>query len=64
MELSEARKKIERAIEKNGPYSHNIVGMVLSSVSKDHGVKKANELLEEYNIEGLYGIAPEKEPSE
>lgn len=62
MELSEARRKIERAIEQSGPYSHNIVGFVLREVAKAHGTAKANALIDEYGIEDLYGIELQKEP--
>ncbi len=58
MDLIKAREKIETAIDQNGPYSHNICGLVLSSVVQDHGFETANELIEEYGLEFLYSIRP------
>ena len=48
-----ARKKIEKAMEQDGPYTHNIIGLVLSGL-KD--INLANQLIEEYEIDDLYGI--------
>ena len=53
----DARKKIERAMEQNGGFTHNLIGMALSMIGDN---KKANELIDEYSLDELYGI--EKEP--
>lgn len=54
--IAEARKKIEKAIDQNGQYSHNICGLVLSSVSRDHGLEAANNLIDEFALDEIYGI--------
>jgi hypothetical protein len=44
------RQYIEEAIEKNGPYSHNIIGLALNQISKEEGVQAANDLMDEYDL--------------
>jgi len=51
-----ARRKIETAIEQNGPYSHNICSMALMSVAAAAGKDAANKLIEEYGLDALYQI--------
>ena len=55
MDLEEARQKIrdEVGFVDIKPYSHNIIGFVLLSVSKEHGKKQANELIDEFKLEEL-----------
>lgn len=62
--MKEARRKIVEAIKRNGPYSHNIVSLVLIEVSKQYGVKEANSLVTELKLTELYGIEPESETEE
>ena len=50
------RRRIEKAIDQSGPFSHNIVGLALSQVSKEFGVNVANGLIDEYELDELYGI--------
>lgn len=54
--IEEARKHIEDAIDTNGTYTHNIISLTLSSVEKTHGIGKANELVDEFNLTEDYGI--------
>lgn len=51
-----ARRKIETAIEQNGPYSHNICSMALLAVAETEGKEAANKLIEEYGLNALYQI--------
>lgn len=51
-----ARQTIERAIDQNGPYSHNVCSMALMAVAKADGKKAANKLIEDYGLDALYGI--------
>ena len=51
-----ARRKIETAIEQNGPYSHNICSMALLAVAEADGMDAANKLIEEYGLDALYQI--------
>ena len=54
--IHEHRRQIEKAINKNGQFSHNIVSIVLREVSKEFGVNVANGLVDEYELDELYGI--------
>ena len=56
--IEEARKGIQKAIDTNGGYSHNIVSLTLSIVSKSFGVKATNGLIEEFDLVDVYGIHP------
>lgn len=59
--LDKAREQIQKAIDQDGPYSHNIVGLVLSSVASDYGTAQANELIAEFDLTEVYGIRPVQE---
>ena len=61
MKISEAKKAIEKALDRQGPYSHNICGCVLRAVSESHGISRANALIEEYALDEIYGINKVKE---
>lgn len=52
-EIKVAKEKIEKAIIQDGPYSHNIVGLVLSGLNDK---KAANKLIDEFELDELYGI--------
>ena len=54
--MSDARKRIRKALDQAGPYSHNIAGLVLSAVAERFGKQAANELIEEYALDDIYGI--------
>ena len=34
-------------------YAHNIVGLLLSQIDKEHGRKAANEAIDEFDLEAL-----------
>ena len=57
--INDAKEKIERAIESNGQFTHNILGLILRKVDGLFGTKVANDLIDEYDLED-YGI--NKEP--
>ena len=59
--IAKAKKQIVSAIMQNGPFSHNIVSLVLMGVSRDHGVPAANALVDEFRLTKLYGIHKVKE---
>ena len=50
------RLQIEAEVEKQGSYSHNIVGIVLRQVSKEFSVNVANGLVDEYELDEVFGI--------
>lgn len=35
------------------PFSHNIIGLALSAVAKDHGNDVANDLIDDFGLEAL-----------
>lgn len=49
------KERIEKAIEQNGPYSHNIIGLALSAIAKEAGNKVANDVIAEMDLE-MYGF--------
>lgn len=54
--VSIARKKIEREITSTGPYSHNIVALVLRDLATNWGLKYANQLVRELELDSYFGI--------
>ena len=56
--LDEAYEKINEYIEDPGPYSHNIVGLILSEVGREHGLASANKIVEDLMLEEAFGICP------
>lgn len=56
--IKKASGRIEKAIEQNGPYSHNICSLALSMVSKELGAAQANALIEKYKLTELFKINP------
>lgn len=59
-DVKETRDRIIKAIIQNGPYSHNICGLALSSLAKKHGDAEADKLVDELNLESIYGIQKSK----
>jgi len=35
------------------PYSHNIIGLLLSQIAKKYGDTEANQAIEDFQLEGL-----------
>ncbi len=54
-------KRIQEAINTDGPYSHNIISLALGAVAREHGKAEANKLIDEHDLEDL---GWEKEPEE
>lgn len=59
-EVQQTRTRIEKAMNQGGNFTHNIIGLSLSSLASKCGKKYANELIDELGLDDLYGI--EKEP--
>ena len=55
-EMEKAREKIECAISQNGHYTHNLIGLTLSSLAGKIGTKYAIELVRELELDENYGI--------
>lgn len=54
--LDKARADIEKAIEQDGPYSHNICSLVLAAVYDKLGRKAANKLVDEFDLDTIFDI--------
>ena len=58
MNLDDARKRIDSALTQYGQHAAPAIDLVLSEVRSDLGAKAFNELVEEFDLELLYNIAP------
>ena len=54
--IYEYRKQIEAEVERQGSFSHNIIGIVLRQVSEEFSVNVANGLVDEYELDEIFGI--------
>ena len=58
MNLETAKQRIDSAISKYGPRAAPAIDLVMNEVRSDLGVQAFNELVEEFDLELLYNIAP------
>jgi hypothetical protein len=58
MKMDEARQRIESAIKQYGQHAAAAIELVINEVRSDHGARAVNELVEEFDLELLYNIAP------
>jgi hypothetical protein len=58
MTQEEARQRIEAAISRFGPHAGMTIDLVIKEVRGDLGREVANELIEEFDLELQYNIAP------
>ena len=58
MNLDEARTRLETAVTQYGQHAAPAIDLVMSEVRSDMGKNAFNELVEEFDLELLYGIAP------
>jgi hypothetical protein len=58
MNLDEARKRIDSAVTQYGQHAAPAIDLVMNEVRSDMGIKAFNELVEEFDLELLYNIAP------
>jgi len=58
MKMDEARKRIEAAIEQYGGHAANAIELVINEVRSEQGAAAFNALVEEFDLELLYNIAP------
>ena len=58
MNLDEARTRLESAVTQYGPHAAPAIDLVMSEVRSDLGKSAFNELVDEFDLELLYGIAP------
>ena len=58
MKLEEARQRIESAITQYGQHAAMAIELVINEVRSDLGREAANELIDEFDLELQYNIAP------
>lgn len=58
MKLEEARQRIEAAIEQYGQHAANAIELVINEVRSDQGAEVVNGLIDEFDLELQYNIAP------
>jgi len=58
MNLDEARKRIESAMEQYGQHAGMAIELVINEVRSDQGARAVNELIDEFDLELQYNIAP------
>jgi hypothetical protein len=58
MNLEEARTRLETAVTQYGQHAAPAIDLVMSEVRSDLGKNAFNELVDEFDLELLYGIAP------
>ena len=58
MNLDEARTRLETAVNQYGQHAAPAIDLVMSEVRSDLGKSAFNELVDEFDLELLYGIAP------
>ncbi|CUQ65004.1 MAG: hypothetical protein NNA31_13930 [Nitrospira sp.] len=58
MTLAEARQRIEWAITQFGQHAAPAIDLVMAEVRSDMGAGAFNELVDDFDLELLYNIAP------
>jgi len=58
MNFDDARKRIDSAVTQYGQHAAPAIDLVMSEVRSDMGAGAFNELVEEFDLELMYGIAP------
>jgi hypothetical protein len=58
MRLDEAKQRIESAMTQYGQHAAMAIELVINEVRSDLGREAANELIEEFDLELQYNIAP------
>jgi hypothetical protein len=58
MDMNTAKQRIDSAITQYGPQAAPAIDLVMNEVRSDLGAVAFNELVEEFDLELLYNIAP------
>jgi hypothetical protein len=58
MTLDEARHRIEAAVTQYGQHAAPAIDLVMAEVRSDMGARAFNELVDDFDLELLYNIAP------
>lgn len=56
IDIDEAYADITEQIENPGQYSHQVVGYTLRIVARDHGMDAANKMVDDLDLDDLFGI--------
>lgn len=54
--IRQACEQIEKAMEQDGPFTHNMIGITLLGLAEKFGYKYSNDLIKQYDLTDLYGI--------
>jgi hypothetical protein len=60
MKIEEARQRIESAMTQYGQHAAVAIELVVNEVRSDLGHEVANELIDEFDLELQYNIAPQE----
>ena len=60
MKIEEARQRIESAMTQYGQHAGVAIELVVNEVRSDLGREAANELIDEFDLELQYNIAPQE----
>jgi hypothetical protein len=63
MKLEDARQRIESAMTQYGQHAAAAIDLVINEVRSDLGREAANELIDEFDLELQYNIAPTESDS-
>jgi hypothetical protein len=58
MKIEEARQRIESAMTQYGAQAGMAIDLVINEVRSDLGAATANEIIDEFDLELQYNIAP------
>lgn len=58
MNLDDARKRIDSAVTQYGQHAAPAIDLVMAEVRSDLGAQAFNELVDEFDLELMYNIAP------
>jgi len=58
MTIDEARQRIQAAIDQFGSQAAPMIDLVISEVRSGQGYETANELIDEFDLELQFNIAP------
>ena len=58
MNIEDAKKRIESAVTQFGQHAAPAIDLVMAEVRSDLGARAFNELVDEFDLELMYNIAP------
>ncbi len=58
MTIDKARELLEVQVKFGGYYNRNSTRMILADVQREHGIPAADALIQEFDLENVFGIKP------